>query len=254
MEISIRFGVLFTFLTSLHAFGQIEIGGEQKPIDPVEAPAPPKEKKENTGTTQIYFNINQSSSFRTLESNGDLFGDTLGIRSDEFRKGFASFGFGYRAQLNGFIQLSAGLEFMRNGEQFVYEQTDSLYQYVNTYRYLAMPIGLNFVCGQKDIRFVAGLGVAPGMFISYTQDQEWRTQQNTPGKNQVKVRAGSSDFNNYVFSAYAQAGVEIKFGVNTSIYLMPSYRTQLVSSFDSKNDFIHKAYTFGANFGLVYQL
>jgi hypothetical protein len=257
MENNIRLGVLMTFLIFFSTpmiQAQIEIGGEEeKEGKPLIEKAGKKSTKELDNSTKIYFNWNPSSSFRSLEKNGDLFGDTLGNRIDEKRNGFSSFGIGFKTDVNKHIQLMAGIGFMKNGEQYSYEQADSNFMYVSTYKYISLPVSLNYYTG-SDIQFMVGLGLLPGMFVQYTQEQTWKTTKNVPGKNDIKVRSAAQEFNQFVMSAFIQTGVQLKYAERWSIYIVPEYRIQLMSTYSKQEGFIHKANAIGANIGFTYQL
>ena len=257
MENKIRLGVMMTFLTFFSSSmlnAQIEIGTEEeKESTPLIQKAGKKTDKELDNSTKIYFNWNTSSTFRTLESNGELFGDSLGKRVDEYRDGFSSFGIGFKTDLSKHLQLMAGIGFVKNGEQYSFEEADTNFMYVNTYKYVSLPISLNYYTG-KDIQFMVGLGLVPSMFVQYTQDQTWITTKNVPGKNEVKIKSASQEFNQFVLSGFIQAGVQLKYATRWSIYVVPEYRIQLSSTYGKQEGFIHKAKAFGANIGFAYQL
>ena len=254
MEITKRLGLLFTFLTSLSAFSQVELGlptPEEKDADySYTRETNSKEPRIPNGDLDLVFEAQTMSTFRTLKVNEGLFADSIGLRSEEDRNTFTSFKIGFNAPINKSFQFEGGLSFVRNGENYAFDGGDTTFNYVNTYRYIGMPLGVNFKRGE-DFQFIAGAGIMPGLFISYTQDQTWISKTNTPGDSIVKIRSGNSDFNSIVLSGYVQAGVQLKLSQNYSVFVLPRYRLQFTNSYGRFNGLIHNANAWGVSYGLT---
>jgi hypothetical protein len=248
---------LLTLLTSLNFNAQIVVGGEEEKPKKEEKAVVEQLNTVNTreveGTTQLYFNFNRSKTFRTLLENGPIYGKPLGERENEVALGLWSMGVGFRSELKYGLQFGAGIGYMTNGEQYSYEEPDTSFKYQSKYRYITMPLMLNYHCGNL-IQFVSGVGVIPGMFMNFTQDQQSVTRQNLQSKETIKEKGGSQSYNAFIFSGFINAGVQLKYSKFWSLYIVPEYRIQLNNSFQKNQPFIHKANAFGVNFGLVYQL
>lgn len=250
---------LWALLTSPILFSQIVGGGEpkkeetKKVEDPLVKKAGKESKREVDNQTQLYFNTNWSNSYRKLSPNSGLFAGELGKRVDEKNANFWSFGLGFRNKLSEHLQLSAGLGFVKNGEKYAFVGTDTSFNYVSTYRYVSMPIVLNFTYG-KDIQFFVGAGFMPQMTLKYTQEQNWTNPDQVKSSYTVKLKGTDPSFNPVTVSALFNAGVQLKYSQFWSIYLSPEVRYQLSSSYSKTSPFVHKAYTIGFNVGLTYQL
>ena len=256
MQKRLFLSIILTFLMLSNAVGQIII--EEKPIE--DKPEPKIIDKANRASdrdvdsvTRLYFNSNWSSTFRELKPNGDLFGEELGTRADETRANFWSFGFGLRNKLSKHFQLEVGLGVSRNGEKYNFEGQDTNFSYTTKYNYITTPIIAYYTYGE-EIRFVAGAGIMPGLFMSEVQNQEWLTTKNAPGKKEIKTKGGSQAHATAVSSALFRIGVELMYSRFWSLYFIPEYRIQLSNTYSKTSDYIHKANAFGFNLGLTYQL
>lgn len=250
---------ILTFLTVFNSFSQIIIEGEDK-----------EEKVEDNtlmnrvnsaplrdidSATQLYFNTNWSSTFRSLTPNGDLFGKELGVRADEFKANFWSYSVGLRNRLSEHFELEVGLGLTRNGETYSFSDlyTDSANYYRNRYTFISMPIVAYYTYG-KEIKFLAGAGIMPQLFMSRLQEQVVTTANNTRSTDEVKEKSGTSKYNSFTSSAIFRVGIQLKYSPFWSIYFMPEYRMQLGSTFGKTSPYIHKATAIGFNLGLTYQL
>lgn len=238
--------VLFLFLLiQLTVLGQIEISEETqneiKEINPI-----PKKPS----NSEIYFVTNWSTTNRSLTENEGLFSDSLGTRADETSLNTWSFGLGMRNRLNKYLGWEGGIWFLRNGESYLFEGSDSTYMYNSTYSYIGMPLKLSFLYGD-DFQLIASAGLIPQMFIKYRQDIEWTDSNNTKDKETIKTNSGYSSF---VMSAVFNVGGKVKFGDRWSLIVLPEYRLQLNSSYLKNDPYIHKGRAFGVTFGLTMAL
>ena len=187
-------------------------------------------RSNDSGEVEVFFNVQRMSTFRTLETNQGLFGDTLGKRIDETPKGFTSLSIGFRAELTKHLQLEGGLIYMKTGEQYAFDGGDTTFNYINTFRYIGLPLGLNYVAGD-EIQFITGVGIIPGLLQSIQSEQEWVTTTNTPGDTTVIDRSGAIGYSPYVLNAYFQIGGQLKLSDQWSFSILPIFRLQLTSSF-----------------------
>ncbi len=260
MQIRIIFLFLLIFLTVSNAFGQIVI--EEKPN-----PEKTEEKKESElfGTanrnndrdvdsvTRLYFNSNWSKSYRELVPNGDLFGEDLGKRADEVSANFWSFGVGLRNRLGKHFELEVGLGYMRNGERYSFTLSDTNYNYTTRYNFISMPIVAYYTYG-SGIKFLAGAGFVPQLFMSQVQNTTWKTTNNTPGETDVKTKSGTNEFASFTSSILFRVGIELKYSNYWALYLIPEYRQQVSSTYGKTSPYTHRANAFGFNLGLTYLL
>jgi hypothetical protein len=251
--------ITITLLTVFNSFSQIVIEGEQKeekvesktPIDVVNR----KRDREIDSATQLYFNTNWSSTYRQLSPNGDLFGEELGERANEFKANFWSYSFGLRNRLGKHFELEIGLGVTRNGEKYSYSAllTDSAYYYRNKYTFISMPIVAYYTYGE-DVKVLGGIGIMPQLFMNHLQERTITTANNTKKTDEVKEKSGTNKYASFTSSAIFRVGVQLKYSPFWSIYIMPEYRIQLGSTFGKTAEYKHLATAIGFNLGLTYQL
>jgi hypothetical protein len=245
--------VLFS---TLNVFSQILIGGSEtkedskkvEKIKKVKAEGP--ESKQKDGSTSVYFIANWSKTNRLLESNGGLYGDTLGERANEESLNKWSFGLGMQNKLNKYLMWDGGIYLSRNGESYNFTGIDTSYSYKTTYNYVGMPIRLNFTYGET-FKFYAGAGLMPQMFTRYRQEREWTTSNNSSEKETFKTKSG---YNPFVLSAIFNIGLILNFENNWALFVSPEARIQLTSSYPKLDGFIHKGRAYGISFGLIRNL
>lgn len=237
------------------AFGQIETGKVQTPEQKKE-----EKKKEKTVKTQRTANYNPSTvlymggslgaGFRTLVSNKGYFGDPLGERANETPLFTGGAAIGMKTRLANHLYLDFGLALAKYGESYDYKSADSSYSYKTSYTHFAIPIKLQFVTGQR-VKFIAGAGLQPQMFLAYSQKIKWTDTENVNGDRTIR---DAKDFNFFTIAAVANVGIEWQFAQNVSVYLLPEFRMQLNSTYGKQASYIHKGMFYGAQFGLSFGL
>lgn len=238
----IFFALLLTF--SYESYGQIEISKES--TEKVK-----EEKKEelaaakSTSDSEFFLSANWSSSSRLLRENVGLYGDPLNERGDESTLGIWSFGIGFRSQVKPHLAWEGGISFLRNGESYLFEASDSMFSYQTRYAYIAMPVKAYYTLG-KDLKFYAGGGLIPQMFLQYNQDQKWTTATNTPGEASIKQRNG---FAPVVLSLVASIGIQANMGNSWNVFVFPEYRYQLTNSYVVTDSYEHFGRSLGVSFG-----
>lgn len=248
------FVVFLMFSTA--GFGQIIVGGE----DPVEQTDKKEEKgrdslkrppaSQNQASTSIYFITNYSLNNRTLSENGELFGDTLGPRADEFGLKSWSFAVGLQNKLSENFFWDGGIGWYRNGEQYLFEETDTMFAYQNIYNYVVMPIRINAAFGET-LRWSIGAGLMPQMFAGYRQEQQWKTTTSSTGDETIKTTIG---YNSFLISTLFNASITIDMSMGWSLLISPEARFQLNTSYGKYSPYIHKNRSYGVTFGLLKHL
>jgi len=201
-------------------------------------------------TTSFYFITNWSNTFRRLEENDGVFGDSLGARADETPYNLWSFGIGYRSMLTKYLMFEGGMSIMRNGEQYSFTDTDTSNIYKAEYTYVAMPLKLNYTYGRR-LKVIVGGGVVPQMLLGFKKNIEWEATDKTKGSEEVKIKEG---YNTFVISAVVNLGIEYEVSAKSSVLFVPEYKTQLNSSFGKIDSYKHFGRSIGFNIGLTYKL
>jgi len=242
-------------------FCQVDIVSAQ-----IEIPEPKKEegkekvreKKEMDPSevkNEVLLYANWSNTNRILRPNpakDGLFGEPLGIREDELNLNVWSYGFGFRSVFSEHFMWQGGISWMRNGETFDYQATDSdsTFAYQTYYNYIAMPIKVMYQTGGR-VNFYGGIGVMPQLFFSYRQEQQWTTVVNTQVTETVKTKNG---FNTFVLAGMVTAGVQLRMNSGASIFLEPEYRIHLTNSYTEIDSYEHFGRAFGLNLGFTYPI
>ena len=246
-KLSIIFSVVM--MSASASWAQVELGGDDEPVKE-EKKGEDKGKRDKDGSTEAYLMTNWSNTSRQLQSSAPPFGDTLGQRAFENSLNRWSFGIGFRSQLNHHISIQGGISYLRNGESYLFEESDTLFQYNTTYTYIGMPIKALYTYGE-DVKILAGAGLTPQLFISYVQEQEWRDSVNATGDEKIKEQNGYSSF---VLSAAFNIGIQLKLSESFSFLFMPEYRIQLTDSYIDTDSFDHFGRAVGFDIGLTYKL
>lgn len=237
----------FTFVLGNAFLGvtQIEISEETQ-----EKENKQEEVKDYGGHVEAFVLTNWSSTSRKLIENDAPYGDPLGTRADEDGLNTWSFGLGIRSQVNPYFAWEGGISYLRNGESYSFEDSDTSHNYQTTYSYIAMPFKAYFTIGDQ-FKLLAGGGVVPQMFLNYKQDREWVDAKNTKTTEEFSTRSG---YNSFAISAVFNIGAQLNFGKRTSILFIPEYRIQLSSSYQETSSFKHYGRELGFNIGLSFKL
>jgi hypothetical protein len=223
--------------------GQIELSNENDKKEE-------NKVNEKDGETEVVFLANWSSTSRVLKENDGLFGKPIGVRENESSLSVWSFGIGFRSQIDKHLTWEGGLSYLRNGESYLFEETDTMFQYATTYSYFAIPIKLYYTVGDSYKFFIGG-GIVPQLFSRYSQEQKWRTATNEEKSQSISSAKG---INTFLLSAVLNAGIQINLGGEWSLFILPEYRVQLNSSFLTTQPYKHYGRALGLNMGLTFQL
>lgn len=245
--------VSVTLLMSTLTFSQIEISEETQKDEVKPKPIKVETLLLKESTSEFFVIANWSSTNRKLvenPANGGIFADSLGTRADETSLNAWSFGIGIRDRILPYLSWEGGLTYFQNGESYLYEQADTTHSYTSTYRYIGMPVKAYYTYG-NNIKFYAGGGLIPQMFIKYEQDRRWVNSVNTETTETFSTQNG---YRSFVLSAVANIGVQVNMGRKVSVLFMPEYRIQLISSNVESSPHSHFARAIGFNMGLTYKL
>ncbi len=243
---------LLIILISSAAFCQIETGkttGSSKKKD---------KKKENKDmlviqkipTSEFYLGGSGGISSRILSENEGLFGKPLGERANEksIFTGGATIGFRNQVKRNWWIDFGASLS--KNGESYDFKSTvnDSSYSYKNNYTYFAIPIKLQYITAGK-VKFIAGMGVQPQLFMSYRQEINWTDSLNVGSNSTIK---DNKQINFFTISAIGNVGFSWQIKPKVAFYFLPEIRMQLNSSFQKQSAYVHKGIFYGVQAGFSF--
>lgn len=241
------FNVILIFFISTSLFSQ-----QSNQTDSVVSKKKRFERKSIDGNTEVYLDLAWSNTFRKIEESASLLAKPLGEKVNEKPLKIWSYGIGFRTYLHQNVALGIGLNYLRNGETFLYNSTDSdsSYSYTNEYSYISLPIRLQYVKGEK-IKIMGGISLFPQLINNLTKSEKWITTENEEITKKSKT---AENLNSLVFSAGFNAGLQYKFTKLSSVFIMPEYRLQLNNTFSNQYSYRHFANAFTINFGLIYQL
>ena len=244
--------LVFTLsLMTTMVFSQIEISDDTQLTEPVKEVSldilPP------LSTTEFFVIANWSRNSRKLienDNNNGIYADPLGTRGDESFLNTWSFGIGIKQRVHEYLTWEGGITYIQNGEFYLFEGVDTLHSYQTTYSYITMPVKAFFTYG-NTVRFYAGGGLVPKMFLNYKQDQVFVDAVNNETTEEFKTQNG---FNSFALSAVANIGVQLNLGKKMSVLFMPEYRFQLTTSNEKSDSYKHFNRAIGFNVGLTYGL
>ncbi len=202
---------------------------------------------DSTARTSVIVYANWSSTYRLLKVNEGLFAQPIGVRADEKHASFWSYGIAFQSEISNHFMWEGGLALQRNGEKYSLEESDTLYSYTTRYSYISMPIKFYYKRG-KTVKWIAGVGIVPQIFLGYKQDVNWKKTNGVEGSEAIKETIG---YNSFVLSSVFNLGVELEMNENWSIFFLPEYKLQLTNGYGEKKSYKHFARAIGFNLGLL---
>lgn len=211
-----------------------------------------KPKKDSLFRNRAYGFLNITEVNRTLSPNNDFLPGELGERANESALRTYSFGLGLKGHLTKFLIWDGGISYLQNGEQYSYSPitNDTSFSYQSYYKYIAMPLRLNFSVG-KVIQFYGGIGILPQLFLGYRQNQQWETTLGSKGSEVIRTK---NDFNSFVTSALINLGLSVNTTKGYGFFISPEYRYQLQNGYGKLSSFTHKSFGLGISFGVSMEL
>ena len=209
-------------------------------------------KQEKTNT-QVSFEFNRNTCFRTLIPNPDFLNKPLGERANEVSSNAWSYLLGLQTGLGRWLRFESGVQLLQNGEEYTYAstETDSTFHYTNRYRYMGLPLSLNLQYGAKFKVFL-GPGINPLLFNRYVQEKEWTTALGSTSSARFKEK--NNQYTSAVLQAYLQAGMQYTGTNGWGLIAKATYRQQLTNTYGKYSEVIHKPYAWGWSIGLVKKL
>lgn len=195
--------------------------------------------------TEFYFGISPMYTFRTLVTNEGLFGKEVGDRENEFGEWVSSYGVGLRSGLSKHLLLDIGFGVSRNRESFSIDQPDSLFQYSNTYRHIAIPIQLGYTYGE-EISFFTSIGLMPKAFLSQRRDILYRDQAGFEVDEKEIIKDG---YHQFLVDAIGRIGLRFQANNNYGFYLMGEGFYQFSNNYTDQGPFVRRPYGIGLTFG-----
>lgn len=225
------------------AFAQLEMKGK----DPKKNKGQLKAPTQCTAEGFIYRNE------RILSSNPDFLNTPLGERVNEKPLRTWSYAIGLQTGLGRWLRFDSGLQFIQNGESYAFSDgsSDSTFNYENRYRYLGMPLSINFHWG-NSIKLFAGPGITPMIFSQFYQKTAWTTALGS--KKDEKLKEKNNEYAASGLQVFGQVGLQWigKKGWGGMVKIM--YRNQITNTFSKYNESIHRAYGWGFGFGITKKL
>jgi hypothetical protein len=232
--------LLFSF-----SFAQIITNTPEKESDKVKKDPIDRPLKGDPSDTEIYFGVSPMYTFRTLVTNEGLFAQDLGDRALEFGEWVSSYGFGLRSGLSEHFLLDIGIGVSRNREAFSIDRPDSLYQYSNTYRHIAIPIQIGYTYG-KEISFFTSIGLMPKAFLSKRKDIHYRDYAGFEVDEKEIIR---DKYQQFLVDAVGRVGFRFQANDNYGFYLMGEGFYQLSNNYVSQGPYIRRAFGVGLSLG-----
>ena len=211
-----------------------------------------KPKKDTLFRNKAYGFLNITNVNRTLSPNQDFLPQDIGDRANETSLKTYSFGLGLKGHITKTIIWDGGMSYLQNGEQYEFSPitNDTSFSYQTYYKYIAMPLRLNFTVG-KTIQFYGGVGILPQLFLSYRQNQQWETSLGSKGSDVIKAK---SNYNSFITSVLFNLGLSITADNGYGLFISPEYRYQLQNGYGKLSSFFHKNFGFGISFGVSKEL
>jgi hypothetical protein len=211
-----------------------------------------KEKKAITDsvqkTNEYVISYIPHNSTRSLTSNVAPYGKLLGELADEKSITNHDFEVVFRNQINKTIGLKFGLRFANTGEKYKLQIGDSTYSYITKYRYVALPIGVDFgFTLSPAITWISSATLLPQLNAGRVRKT---TTVSDKDKTVVTSDKSTDKINTAVFGVAFTTGLKFRLSTNVNFYISPEARFNLSNTFMKQSPYVHKAKTFGLVFSL----
>jgi hypothetical protein len=237
--------VVFVLISvyGISSFAQLEMNGEPSP----------KKREQLKAPTQVCFEAFSFNSQRILTPNPDFLNTPLGERANEMPLRLWSYGLGLQTGLGKWLRFDAGLQFVQNGERYAYSdsQSDSTFQYENRYRYLGMPMSLNFHWG-GNLKLFAGPGITPMIFNQFVNNTQWTTALGS--KKEEKLKEKNNEYASSSWEVFGQIGAQWTGKSGWGGMVKAVYRKQVTNTYSKYNEAMHSTYGWGIGIGITKKL
>jgi hypothetical protein len=242
------FTLLFLFLvTNSFLFSQIESGKKKgkKNKQAVESSKPVEMEQK----TIVSLNYARGNSFRTLQQNGDFYGDSLGERSNETAQATSGVYLTLNNPINKNLFLDFGIGFQQFGERYSKDLLDSTISYENKYSNLVLPLKIQFKKG-KDFQFFVSTGFQAQLALAFTNEFT-TTKDNASNTTKTEITYNKNSFS---IASTSSLGFQMRFSPKSCLIVSGDFIRQLSSSYNSQASYIHKPYFYGFKVGLGFKL
>lgn len=171
-------------------------------------------------------------------STGSSYHDyIIGERNiDEYGKSGFSTGVNVCIGLSKFLSLETGIQYANRGyrtktiptdgfHSLIFEPIVTSNKYIYTYRYLDIPLKINFIYGQEKIRFIGSLGMSANLFVNEKEKHiefydDYSTKViNTISKDKSMTKIG--------FTPMIAAGFDYALSKKTNLRMQSTYRKSI---------------------------
>ncbi|MFA5573428.1 MAG: outer membrane beta-barrel protein [Brumimicrobium sp.] len=204
-----------------------------------------REQREKSGV-ELFVGVSPAYTFRVLQQTEGIFGKPLGIREKEEGKWTTGIHAGARSKLSENFKIEFGAGYYTNKETFDFEEKDTVFRYINTYRNLSFPIRIAYTFG-GDISFYGGIGIIPKAFLSM------KREETTLDINKQEVTDSWREmdkFNRFLLDGVVTIGTQIKLNKHYGIYAMVEGRYQLVDNYVKQAPHGRHPYSLGFHVGI----
>lgn len=252
--------IISIFSFSFLSFSQIESGKIVPKTETSEKEVKvktPKEKKvtistpnSHIGKSFLFIGAGPTYSQNIIWETNNLFSDPLGIKSQEVGKMNASVGINYKISVAKKWYVNFGIDYTQVGEKFAWKSqtTDSSYAYTNRFNLISIPIGVNFITGDK-VQFIGGLGLAPQIVVGAKQVINYTTENKQEKETYQTLREEKNDFN---LAGFVQAGVQFKMTEGLYFFLLPEFRYSLFNTLSDQASYGRKYWSLGGQAGISF--
>ena len=208
----------------------------------------------------VGFNFSPDYDFRTIRTNknGDGIDLTVKSRNDrEIAKTGYTTGLNVAFKLSNSIAFETGLQYSNKGYQtketeLVFETNPLLPskgRFHYSFQYLGIPLKLNMVFGEGNIRFVSGIGVTTNFLLNV---QNRNNFEYADGKKETTKSKGTDGFNKIDVSPMISLGINYKLTSTIHLRAEPTFRYGLIKT--TSTPVTENLWNAGVNLGFSYQL
>lgn len=243
------------FLLSSPILAQIssgKVGNKSRAEKTEKKPKAPFSETKVMEATHIYIGFAPGSNFRSISVNKFPYGQPLGTRVDEKRLNTWSFSAGLRNYMHKYLQYDVSVAYFKFGEQYQYDapDSDSTFNYKRTYNYISLPIMIYGTYG-KRIQVKSGAGLVPQLFTDSKYEIDAKSKLGDAITSETSIKTGFQSLN---LGAQFSVGLQAQLNENISLYFLPAYLVNFLSTLDKQGDYIHKTNRINYHFGIVWSI
>lgn len=196
--------------------------------------------------SEFYFGISPRMTYRKLAVNEGLFAGEIGERKKETPLLFFPITLGFRSSISKNIAMDIGLRIQSNGEMYIYDENDSLFQYKNIYSHVVFPIKIGYTDISRS-SFYAMAGFVPKIFIFKIKDLTYTNENNIEISDKTTRK---DELNTFLVDAVAAIGYRHSGKNNLGYYGFIEGSYQISNSYTLQSPLQRNAYSVGVHVGL----